>query len=198
MPMPIPLPKRSDLGISRRSFELRMTARGWKQIGAGSYASVYANPKHPDKVIKIGYANDHWPHYIQWANDHGYMGKQAPFVYSIKPMGDFYVAVMERLACTLSEVQRDRGQQEYFDVNTASKFTYDRWMPLKSELQAFKLDAIDFGWGSDWCGANTMFRGNGDIVLTDPMSSDISRNCKPPKFSLRASAKGAQTTNDKF
>ena len=75
---------------------------GFEHLGGGAYANVYAYPKSK-RCIKIGRSCDSWPHYVLWGTAKRYAGGFAPKVYSLKYHGSFYVAVMERLVCTIRD-----------------------------------------------------------------------------------------------
>src|SRR5258707_15634880 len=90
--------------MNQREYQAKLATLGCELIGHGLYSSVYSIPNTLDKVIKVG-SLDEWPSYIQWATKNGHAGKFAPKVYSLKFHDEFYVAIMERLVCTINDLK---------------------------------------------------------------------------------------------
>lgn len=149
----------------------RLKRAGWVQIGSGGFSKVYANPKQPDKVIKIGaYLTDLWPIYALWAAEKGWAGEYAPLVYSIKFYKNFYIAVSEKL------------EINYFALRFARcLLELDR--PYTHGMNLFCNSAIETGWTSDLGQSNIMMRKGGLPVLNDPQLSKSSNYIFPTRIS---------------
>lgn len=164
---------------------------GWERLGNGMYATVYAIP-NSNKVLKIGSVGDTWPSYIYWATGKGYAGTFSPLVYSIRPMGNYYLAVMERLACTLNDVPTIARDKYY------SSFMY-RYLkpetaePISEAAQKFRDDCTVSGFTEDWHSTNLMLRWDGHIVLTDPQGPRTTLS----HFNLKRSSSHDGNTRDK-
>ncbi len=158
----------------------KLYKRGFHKVGSGLFAVVLAKPGS-DRVIKVALASDMWPEYVEWATLNAYAGKFAPKVYSLKFHNGFYVAVMERLVCTLQELEKENNYSQntqYHILAEAIKYWsgYSRYckpdiMPNCPDLQAFSEAAGESGMFEDLHGGNIMLRNDGQIVVTDPSSS---------------------------
>jgi hypothetical protein len=166
---------------NQHQFRSRLRKRGYHEIGAGMYGCVMAHPDKPDKVIKVGKGDDCWPLYIQWAAEHGELGKRAPNVTSLKVINTsqgedatFYVAVMERLVCTAEQARRDNEFVTYKDV-LAPVSSY----PLPPDWRDYVAEVTSATGGTrDIHAGNWMVRKDGTIVLTDPVSGSSSSSGK--------------------
>lgn len=97
-----------------------LEASGFAYIGGGAYSAVYAIPSS-DRVIKVNLCADGWLDYVLWAQSSGYAGTFAPRVFSYKRFDDgTYIAVVERLANTLSE----RYGSAVYNRNPIASATY--------------------------------------------------------------------------
>lgn len=144
---------------------------GFARLGGGLYSTVLAKPGS-DRCIKVG-SGDRWPDYVEWAATNGYMGTFAPKVYAFKQHDSFYVAVMERLVCTVAEAGQ-RAETHHFwrqaKAIVRPYFDYDDmleagpWLSFLSAIKAAGLadDVHDHNW---------MLRRDGQLVLIDPISS---------------------------
>lgn len=157
---------------NRHAYQDWLLKHGFERIGAGTHAGIFAKPGH-DRVIKIGHDGDGWAAYIQWAANNGYMGTLAPMVYRFKSHNGFYVAVVERLVCTLCSYSAlNRSNPEQLKVmQYAETCTYDFITPdptIHSEIFKFvrALKAADMV--NDLHPANYMLRKDGQLVFTDP------------------------------
>jgi hypothetical protein len=99
--------------LSRFNYQERLVNRGFKMIGSGFYASVLAKPDS-DRVIKLGPSTDAWLSFAVWAAENP--SPHLPRVYSIRCYDTFYVAVIERLECTVHDFCCDRKfSQDYIN-----------------------------------------------------------------------------------
>jgi hypothetical protein len=86
--------------IKQRTYEAKLSRWGFARIGSGFYGSVWSKPQS-DRVIKIGPITDAWLRFAVWAHENP--GPHVVKVFSVRTHGTFYVAVIERLACTLDD-----------------------------------------------------------------------------------------------
>ena len=157
--------------------------RGYVKLGGGLYSVVYAI--NADFAIKVGH-NDNWPNYIEWATQAGFAGTFAPKVYSLKFHRGFYVAIMERLACTMADLRADNGcpsKDHYEMVYKALRESAGRRFRESAgrifeekadgfeDLKAFGGLAYEAGFNDDLHRGNVMLRRDGQIVLIDPSSN---------------------------
>ena len=112
--------------------------RGFRQLGAGAFGTVFVHPKRSDRVVKVSRdANCVWPHYVQWANS--LKVNMGPKLYSLKFHAGFYVAVMERVDTddhSKRHVSGPFSEYRYSNKNMCSNDT----------LAGFKKNA-----GIHWC-----------------------------------------------
>lgn len=161
--------------MQRVEYENKLASLGFKIIGSGMYARVFAIPNSDDKVIKVA-RNDAWPDYIKWATEHGYAGKFAPKVYSLKFKDGFYIAVMEKLATTMDylETVSTRNEQSRMFRTYIQRSIFDP--PVKKtkntpvDLVEFMDNLMDARLANDLHASNIMVRNDGQIVVTDPTS----------------------------
>lgn len=167
-------PRRSQDGWK---FIKALEKRGFIILGQGFYSSVLW--KKGDRVIKVssGIKHDAWIDYVLWASQKGYAGTLAPKVYSYKKIGDFYVAVMEKMAVTAMHVNCKEDHYIYpqlltmvtqYGNNKAAEFL-EQVVP---GARKFAYDLKDFAGnnGFDLHNENIMFRLDGSMVITDPVS----------------------------
>lgn len=128
--------------------------RAMTRLGQGYFSDVYAAT--PDAALKVCVTPDNWPKYIMWANENGHCGKEAPFVYSIRFYPDGYVAIMERLDCTLMAM---RSTNEFM-----YRFYRQKISPFVDKVRAQFLNDIDHNHPDN----NIMLKGD-RVVLTDPL-----------------------------
>jgi hypothetical protein len=171
--------------LESKSYVAGLLKRGYYQIGGGLFSQVFAK-KNSDYVIKVSYVIDKWPDYIEWAINHGYDGKFAPKVYSLKFYDGFYVAIMERLVCTIEEIERNGGRRTYQQwlcraIRDWTGYTYgssdDNPAANATELEDFCRKLCHLGMNGDLHNGNVMIRKDGQIVIIDPCgkSSDTCR-----------------------
>jgi hypothetical protein len=144
--------------------------RGFVFLAKGLYAVVLFHPKNPQRVIKVANAADGWASYVVWATQKRFAGGFAPKVYSLKFHNGFYVASMERLSCTISEVRDGAGS-----YNNSQVYLYrqieKREKLLSPPLLAKFMAAFDSsGYRNDMHDRNVMVRHDGHVVVTDPSS----------------------------
>jgi hypothetical protein len=160
----------NNMHLRRHEYENQLRSLGCQPIGKGLYSNVFSIPD-TDKVVKVA-DMDRWPEYIHWATKNGYAGKFAPKVYSLKFKGDYYVAIMERLACTIGETRLN------YDEGHAKSSQYALYQHITSyrldepceatELVEFVLELRKERLVSDLHDGNAMIRHDGQIVVTDP------------------------------
>lgn len=149
-----------------------LKARGYKEIGDGCYSTVLAK-RGSDKVVKISRCKDSWLEYITWANRHGFGGSHAPRVYAFKQYPQFYVAIMERLDCTLKDVSWERKSAVRAQKERGSMGSF-----FDQFREAFREYATDLHEG------NWMLRGD-ELVLTDPITDPWDKYKTLPTAPLR-------------
>lgn len=175
----------------------RLQRRGFQLLGAGAFSSVLGKPGS-NRVIKVGRSPpEGWIDYVMWADAAGYAGSFAPKVYSIKVHEDtfigprqmweqadqsWYVAVMERLDCTLSNDRRETGRDVTrkvmremsniinggFGGQPDRAALHTHCPGAEAFADALRASQLSMGW--DLHDGNWMLRGDA-IVLTDPISA---------------------------
>lgn len=175
--------------------------RGFKQLGEGIFSVVLAKPGS-DKVIKVcrGWRLDAWGAYAFWATQHGYAGNLAPKVFSYREfngtVSKFYVAVVERLAMTLSQydtrnhAKRDKARLPYrishmegrkIELESAiyNGGIHARQLSAKDKAftKALRAQFGDEGLGFDLHNGNWMIVGR-RLVLTDPLTDSTGTSSK--------------------
>jgi len=163
------------------AFIARLRKRGYHQLGAGCFSTVLY--KSGDRVIKVNRSPDAWLDYVLWASKKGYAGGLAPKVFSYKKIGNFYVAVMEKIDYCAHKVESTQDAWMYPQLLTyaamwknnkaadlldicipgAKRFTYD----LRDEFTGHRLDLHN---------ENIMFRADGSMVIVDPVSHQSNLN----------------------
>jgi hypothetical protein len=149
--------------------------RGYEKLGQGRYSYVVAKPGS-DRVIKMGRAVDGWPGYIEWSIIHGYDGTFAPRVYSLRFYAEFYVAVVERLVCTIGDLHRDNAYNNNYYSKLHSKMQdwsmwgEDHHGSEYADLREFCCKCGQAKFADDMHGGNVMLRKDGHLVVTDPCS----------------------------
>ncbi len=151
--------------MNQMQFNNRLENRGYVRLGRGMYSSVYAKPGS-SKVIKVGSTGDSWLGYIIWAMKEGYVGNHAPRVDSFKVNGqeDYFVAVMERLQ-KLNSKNRELMWDLIPDTRSFNENVPAEWKTFTKTFTA------QFGDRNDMHDENWMQRSNGELGLTDPLSS---------------------------
>lgn len=152
---------------------------GGQFLGSGMFASVFAHPFDKTKAIRVA-RWDGWPQYITWAIEQGWDGIFVPKVYSFKDFGKYYVAVMERLVCTIQESNSHSISDRFYYLQSVAygnnpNSSYARELYLfGSELKNHPaLHANDIH------PSNCMLRQDGELVLTDPCSFTPSMEDRP-------------------
>jgi hypothetical protein len=158
--------------------------RGYVKLGGGMFSQVFGKG---NCAIKVGHSDD-WPEYVEWATQAGFAGTFAPKVYSLKFhrgfYRGFYVAVMERLVCTMAELKivndyccNNRYEDAYEALQQGTGRRFKETVIGFDDLRAFGQLVNDAGFSDDMHDGNVMLRSDGQIVLTDPSShrSDQSR-----------------------
>lgn len=168
--------------MDRVRFVSGLRRRGFNVLGSGLYSTVLCKG-NSDRVIKVG-STDNWLDYIIWAAREGYAGGLAPRVYSFKRFDHWYVAVMERLDCTVGQLawcdehkHRDKGGTLRAQCNALSTAMYqglrqiddaEKLLPGSGRfLTGFK--AFVRGSHVDAHTGNWMLRGK-ELVCTDPIT----------------------------
>jgi hypothetical protein len=167
--------------MNQREYQARLAELGCLQIGSGLYSKVYSIPNAFDKVIKVGEL-DEWPSYIQWATNNGHAGKFAPKVYSLKFHDEFYVAIMERLICTMSELKYEHGAR----TAQARVFNniFNRGQCEATDIVEYVAELRRNNLSGDLHSGNWMLRQDGQLVITDPVSGGFSS----ARFRIKAGA----------
>ncbi|SRR5258706_488059 len=155
--------------MQRIQYENKLCAKGYNSIGKGLYANVFAKP-NSDHVVKVA-GFDNWPTYIKWATKNGYAGKFAPKVKSLKFYDNFYVASMERLVGTLNEFESFSSIHHALYWDITRRHWNDETPSEATDLIAFVSELKYAGLANDWHKGNVMVRKDGQIVVTDPLSS---------------------------
>jgi hypothetical protein len=167
---------------SRNEYGSKLTRKGFVKIGDGLNADVYTKIGS-DRVIKVGSRRDIWPEYIEWATKNGYAGTFAPKVYSLKYHDHIFVAEMERLVCTISDILNNMGRDHIYcrlqRAITHIIYGYEidaaeikDQVELKeaTDLITFIRDIQEARFNNDLHNQNWMLRKDGQIVLIDPSS----------------------------
>lgn len=150
---------------------------GFYKVGEGAFSTVWFHPKS-DRAVKVSHNPDMWSQYIQWGAKSGWMGKFVPRVFSYKyhVRGNFSVAVMEKLADCVSNINARHPQFATLSlvnlvtqapandnlIKVVSVFSPELPRFLKEFMSAFKHRY-------DLHGQNAMVRSDGSFVLTDPV-----------------------------
>lgn len=166
-------------------YENKLRARGYQLIGSGLYSNVFATPK-ADKVVKVG-DMDEWPAYILWATKCGFAGTFAPKVFSLKFHDNYYVALMERLVCTIGNISRygDENGRNSEQVGLYNAIIQDRNSNSEAtDLTAFVQAMRRAGHQGDLHDGNVMVRHDGQIVVTDPVAGYFSSS----RFRIKSGA----------
>jgi len=185
---------------STTKFKQFLSRKRFHTIGSGYFSSVLARAGS-EKVVKINTRTDSeatrpadaWPDYIVWAARNGFMGGLAPRVHSLRFSKDGnYVAVVERLACTVQsidcayEVTEEQRTQLHAALWLAEMLGGLFKVPRPS-LEAIEVpeahnrwlgpDAVRFinewriafaGRSVDLHKENMMLRADGTVVVNDP------------------------------
>lgn len=171
--------------MQKIEYENKLRARGYQLIGSGLYSNVFATPK-ADKVVKVG-DMDEWPAYILWATKSGYAGTFAPKVFSLKFHDNYYVALMERLVCTIAHIggygdqtARNSEQVQLYTTVIGNRDTSNEAI----DFVAFVQDMRKAGHHGDLHDQNVMVRHDGQVVVTDPVSGSFSSS----RFRIKSGA----------
>jgi len=164
--------------LTKCEYENKLASLGCREIGSGLYSNVFSVPNRTDIVIKVADL-DPWPSYIKWATENGHAGKLAPKVYSLKFHSagfGYYVAIMERLVCTINEMKFgvDGRRGNPVQVKDYEALAGD-WRNEQSDCEAVDLVAYYQllklnRFSGDIHDRNVMVRHDGQIVVTDPVS----------------------------
>ncbi len=133
-------------------------------------------------MIKVG-GCDEWPTYIKWAIQNGHSGKFAPKVYSLKFHDEFYVAIVERLVCTINQMIGEYHGAHRTDQARAYETVWNDDCEAV-DLVAYIKDLQHVGLSGDFHGGNFMIRSDGSIVVTDPVAA----SCTSDKFRIKSGA----------
>jgi hypothetical protein len=156
------------------SFIAGLRRHGFVKLGGGCFSEVYAKPGS-DRCIKVCFRTDAWPAYVFWASDAGHAGTLAPRVFSFKNHGDWYVAVMERLASTVVNHWGQPAYQTFRQLATAMscgtaepdlEFALPGAGNFVREFAAAGLNTY-----TDLHDENFMLRFDGSMVCTDPITT---------------------------
>jgi len=153
--------------VTEYSYGEFLLRHGFDHIGHGLFSNVYAKPGST-RVIKIGTGTDAWTHYALWGTAKRYAGTFSPKVYSLKFHHDFYVAVMERLVCTLRDSSEHSHQVRLYErmCHTMQGYGDTHLLPPSALKFAQACRAAKFA--NDLHESNFMIRANGHLVVIDP------------------------------
>ena len=164
------------LNLQKGEYENKLRARGCHLLGHGLYSNVFSVPNKPDIVIKVG-EMDIWPDYVKWSIENGHAGKFAPKVYSLKFHDGYYVAIVERLVCTIQELKfTPNGERQQRPVEQVSVFN-----TMHFADDCYATDLVDYirllrkaDLTGDLHDGNVMVRRDGSMVITDPAAGSFS------------------------
>ncbi len=173
--------------MNQRQFNNRLENRGYEMLGSGMYSKVWGKPGS-SKVIKVGATSDSWLTYIVWAMSKGYVSNHAPRVDSFKVNGQegYFVAVMERLRrlntenCELMRELTPNTREITGDVL--------EWKTFSKDFTA------QFGRYNDLHEGNWLQRANGELVLTDPLSTQ--QQLTPDRYKSQPKKSASSLRND--
>jgi|SRR5882724_40651 len=158
--------------VTEYSYGMFLLRHGFICIGHGLFSSVYAKPGS-SRVIKIGTGTDAWAHYALWGTAKRYAGTFCPKVYSLKFHRGFYVAVMERLVCTLSESSGSSHQTRLYEKMRYAMKGYGDTHLLPPSALKFAQACRKAEFANDLHQGNFMIRANGHLVVIDPCARDF-------------------------
>jgi hypothetical protein len=141
---------------------------------------VYGKPGS-DRVIKVCTGADDWIEYCYWGAKQGQAGKLAPKVYSYKTFKDgTYIAVMERMEYVAGKHDLSKPLSMFttlvpYVINSG----WNRPRPEAAQLINYLVPgSADYLKGLaklsghlDLHDGNYMFRSDGSICITDPVTS---------------------------
>jgi hypothetical protein len=151
--------------LQKDEYENKLRVRGCELLGSGLYSNVFSVPGKPDRAIKVAYM-DVWPEYIKWATENGHAGGFAPKVYSLKFYDDYYVAVMERLVCTIGNIRYDFKPAQVRIFETLHNADKCEAVDLVEYVRTLAQNRLS----DDLHNGNVMLRSDGSMVVTDPSS----------------------------
>jgi hypothetical protein len=197
VPFPIRVKHSASYKSSPDEYIQRLQFRGYTIIGRGHFSTVLAK-NDSDRVIKVCRCNsDYWCTFAMWTLDNPHPMNVK--IYAFKKHAGFYVAVLERIKCTLSsfgELSHNQHQLSViWDDDTVRsmldgqyKIESARWYLAKAVmdyLQNHWPDLLDYckllhkdGLMGDMHKNNFGFRADGSVVVFDPAHSGIRWNTK--------------------
>lgn len=184
---PKPAPRARVKSVTAEDFIERLMRRGYRVLGAEAYSSVLAKG-NSKRVIKVNRRPDSWLDYVIWAAKKGHMGKNAPMVYSFRRFNEgtsdeFYVAVVERMKATVSEMPYgERRASELFQrlasgMHGRGGSEYDALAAddMQPGSLRFAIEfKLSFRADLDLHAGNFMVRDDGTVACTDPLCGDAS------------------------
>jgi hypothetical protein len=175
---------------SMENYTFALKRRGFRYLAGGLYGQVWHTPGSP-YVVKVGRSSDDaWPAYAAFCIENP--GPFRPVVRSLKWhfTGNgraFYVAVIERLSCTLNEACCSSEAHHNHDYLRVIRQVVDMGKDLVPQAKRFRargmvaladfLDQLSKAFPcacDDAHHNNWMFRADGALILTDPFSSGSS------------------------
>jgi len=160
--------------VTEYSYGMFLLRHGFICIGHGLFSSVYAKPGS-SRVIKIGTGTDAWAHYALWGTAKRYAGTFCPKVYSLKFHRGFYVAVMERLVCTLLDYSSQNSHQArlWLLMSEAMNGRMSNNHRLPPSALKFAQACREAEFANDLHQGNFMIRANGHLVVIDPCARNF-------------------------
>lgn len=141
----------------------RLSDAGFHSLGSGYYAEVYSHPQAPGLVIKVSIRQgDTAPLYLAWCRAHPQ--PHVPTVHYMKRSGQYTVAVLDRLSPMNKE-----GKDIYL-ANLNREMDKSDNHPVCKAAAAIRR-FFDGVARLDLHGDNVMMDGNGQLVITDPVSN---------------------------
>lgn len=171
------------------NFEEKLLTLGWKRLGAGSFSSVFQNPKK-NYVLKINKRHDEgYEHFVRLI--HRYPNKSFPRISDMKNLDidgeNYYVYLIEKLS-KIPERTAEKYAYIFAHVidnptdSLAQLFNSENWSYLPHStpqifrrnpalITALRVIGRNIGYfGNDIHLHNIMYRKDGTIVIIDPYS----------------------------
>lgn len=155
-------------------------------IGSGCYSSVYRMAGDERRVVKIRLRapntdeNDVWKDgWLEWAAFAMHNRGKSPLLPEIHELcitNNFYMAIMKRYKCTVTQYGGDEKQNQYDMIKRGIRHDSprDEFWTLGYELSKLPMFPKQLLSNDDMHGNNAMLDENNNIVITDPLATDRS------------------------